>query len=311
MHSILVAVGRAPGSDGALRAAARISADTGATLHVVRPGGADPHLPDRRAPDRDRNALVEQVLGITPSGLPLGSVEVVPLGTPEAVLGGAREVRADLVVVSPRLSGDVGLDPGLAQVALRADAAVLVAREPVAWPPRRVVVPLLPGDPVEATLRGAGAWAAALLGGADGAGAGIEVQVLYVPLDADELYRNSSLLEVEMERLREAVPGARAVRLLTSIRWGAAPLRRALRSREVQGADLLLLARPGDGPAAASAERYRWFHLLAAASRSALLLPRDGRRPPAARADGRSRSTVAVPWEEGLEAEASGSAATA
>jgi len=297
MHSILVAVGRAPGSDGALRAAARISADTGATLHVVRPGGADHPFAVRGDSDRDRNALVEQVLGVTPPGLPLGSVEVVPLGTPEAVLGGAHEVDADLVVVSPRRSGDVGLDPGLAQVALRADTAVLVAREPLAWPPRKVLVPLLPGDLIEATLRGAGGWVAGLFGEEGGAGGGPEVQVLHVPLDADELYRNSRLLEDEMERLRKAVPGAREVRLVTSIRWGAAPLRRALRSREVQGADLLVLARPGEGTAAAPSERYRWFHLLAGAARPALLLPRDGRRPPAARGEGMPRLAQAAPWD--------------
>lgn len=272
MRSILAAVGRTPKSDGCLDVAARIASDTGSVLHVVRPlgpAGGSGGWPG------DRDVLAEQIHRRIPSGVAVGSVQVVAQATHEAILEGVRESGADLVVASPQGTAAVWMDPALAQVVLRASPAVLVVREPVRWPPKRALVPLLPGTAIDATLRRVGAWARTLgTAGDDGSALG-EIRLLHVPGDVGDLHRGSALLEREMERLREDVPAGAVVRLVTSVRWGAKPLLRIARSREMERADLLVLDRADAGPVPAAGSRFQWFHLLASASSSALLLPRD------------------------------------
>jgi hypothetical protein len=89
----------------------------------------------------------------------------------------------------------------------------------------------------------------------------------------DELHGTSALVEREIGRLREEVPHGTGVRLLTSIRWGAKPLQRMVRSKEFGRAELLVLDRAEAETATGPTGRYPWFHLLASSSCPTLLLP--------------------------------------
>jgi hypothetical protein len=273
MRSILVAVGRTRKADECLRVAARIASATGAVLHAVHPLGPQGV---RDGEHVDQDVRVERILGRIPAGVTVGTVQAVPRSTHEAVLDGLAASGADLVVASPTGASATWMDPALAQVVLRATPAVLVVREPVCWPPRRVLVPLLPGMPADATLRRVGTWARTLWGDGSDGPAIREIRVLHVPADVGSLHETGARVGREVERLRETLPPGATARLVTSIRWGVGPLQRIVRSRELQGADLLVLDRAeeagGEGPADRY-DRYAWFHLLASAASSALLLP--------------------------------------
>lgn len=293
MRSILVVVGRTRKAEECLEVAARIALETGSVLHAVHPVGPG-GIPGGE--DGDHGVLEARIRRRIPPGVAVGSVRVAARATHEAVAGALRESAADLVVASPAGTTAVWMDPALAQVALRTAPAVLIVREQPRWPPRRVLVPLLPGAEIGGTLRRVGAWARSLWPAAADGAPPQEIRVLFAPADVDELHGTSARVERGIGRLRDEVPQGASVRLLTSIRWGAKPLQRIVRSTEFGQAELLVLDRAEAEAATDAAGRHPWFHLLASSSCPALLLPAGGREiHPGAAARPTPRAEAASP----------------
>lgn len=175
LNRILLATDGSDDAATAGRAAADLSANTGAELHVVYtwhfPAMVDPAPFPTELFERDARRLLDKEAGrITAGGAAKVSRTHLRRADPvDAILGLADELGSDLIVVGSRGRGPVGrlvLGSVSEGVAHHAHVPVLVVRGESSWPPERVVI----GDDGSEAARGAGDLAARI-GKIFGAGA--------------------------------------------------------------------------------------------------------------------------------------------
>lgn len=292
MQSILAASDRSSGSAALVRTAARIAAASGAELRLLhstwpmRPGPL-PHP----AEDDSREAVrtFDELSG---------PVEVDLCDKPlrEAVLDRCMDSPADLVVVGANdTPGGSLMAPHLdvVQIALRASGAVLVVRESLDWPPKRILIPVGEPDLRHGTLERAVRWLLASARPAvrpSGGGAPRELRVLHMAVGPRELSETGGELGRQIEGIEAATIREARIRLTRHVQREPGSVERALRRAEREETDLVVLRRHEPGSRSPDPGELLWLRMLSAARCSVLLLPRAPRAPASARPAGRGGS---------------------
>jgi|GEM_PF-2030050 len=255
MRSILVVSDLTHASDGVLRAAAVLAGNTGAELHVVHALGLV-GLPLREAVERlcpssrqrSEEALEEQLSRTLPAHVWAASAELDRQAPYAAALQRAREVEADLLLVGPECvwpAEALRTGPLPRRLASASAAPVLVVRGLAALP-RRVLVPVGPGDLRGRTLERACAWLRRLRAGGAGGPRGIgDLHVLHVSPGLAEWRAIAPALDREIREV-EPLAWTEGFRVHRCVRWGSAPGGRIVETAAYESADLVVLG-PGGG----------------------------------------------------------------
>lgn len=155
LQSILVTTDLTHRCDARVASAAALAGATGARLHALHV----PHETPRSAgEERSERRLARQLARVVPAGVRVASQRVMTCAPDRALAEAAARTGAELIVLGPapavawaeQLFGGGGNLP------------VLVVREPLAVPVRRVAVALRTGEPRGGALEWALRWGAAL-----------------------------------------------------------------------------------------------------------------------------------------------------
>jgi len=175
LRSILAATDLTATSDEVLRASAALSALSGAALHIVHAAPApartagETEIEDERARQtrigEARAALSEQIRRAVPRHVTPASLEIVFDRPYRAILDRAAAMAADLIVIGPhrpRPAGERHLGTTADRVVRTAEGPVLIVREPLSLPLRRVLVPTDLSEAARGALFVALSWTSAL-----------------------------------------------------------------------------------------------------------------------------------------------------
>lgn len=269
MRAIVAVTDLTDGSDGALRAAGRMCARTGASLHVVHAAGWIGR------PLREAFALLQADLAGLDARMDAQLRRTVPFpvaekarchlrfgAAAEAVRDRVRALSAATVVVGARVDE-------LAALVAAVDAPVLVVRDGQVPPFERVLVPLGGADLVARTLRDACAWLCPFERGADAMLA--DVHVLHVARRLADWRGIGPRWEAGV---REVEAGARRMGGVfhRHVRWSVEPWPMIVAAAAEVEADLVVMrpARPvGEG----TAPDRTWMRVVERAPCGVLLLP--------------------------------------
>ena len=254
---ILATTDLAPGSEHAVRAAARLAQLHRAALHVVHafepddPAYAGPSARGTAFPDRLRQAeraLAEHLRGAL-DGLPAPASQRVVIRTPHlAIAELAADLEADLIVLGPhstRALADPLRDTTVDHVLRRVNVPCVVVPAAAELPPRKVLVPIDLSDPAEGALEAALAWNDRL------GGPGTEVPpVLVLHVVPSVLSSLGLVLEHdELQRRLDRAPLRRAAAHRGAVRevvvTDDSPDDAILRTAAESGADLIILPTHG------------------------------------------------------------------
>lgn len=263
IRSILAATDLTPNSLEALRAAAALSALTGAELHVVHV--VEPALASvgesgisvLRTTQDARTALWAEIQSALPHPYQVSSAVVASERAPAAILKRAEEVGASLIVLGPhrtRAIGDRVLGTTAERLIRESPVPCLIVRGPTSFPMHRFLVPSDLSDLASGSLAAALGWAEALQG-PDPAAGGAELNVVHVetPTASGQMdlrrshERQSELLQevaVMLERLR---PSPR-IRVRQEVVYGRSPADEILRAARVERTELVIMGTRGDRP---------------------------------------------------------------
>lgn len=281
MQSILAASDRSSGSAALVRTAARIAAASGAELHLLHSTWP---MPPASPPHSEMPGSLEAVR--TLAGI-RGPVEMDLCDKPlrEAVVDRCAELSADLVVVGwngPPCGSLLAPHLDVVQIALRASGGVLVVREPLEWPPRRILVPVGESELRCGTLERAVGW---LMESAwcpeqtDADGARHELRVLHMASGPRDLSESVGELARQMDEVGSGSIRAAGIRLTRRTQREPASIERALRRADREETDLIVLRRHDPGARSPDPSELLWLRMLNAAPCSVLLLPRAPRAP--------------------------------
>jgi nucleotide-binding universal stress UspA family protein len=175
LRSILAATDLTATSNEVLRAAAALAALSGAALHIVHAAPAparsagEPEIESERARQRRiaeaRAALTEQIRHAVPRHVTPTSMEIVFEQPYRAILDRATAAEADLIVIGPHRPRPVGerhLGTTADRVVRTAEQPVLIVREPLSLPLRRVLVPTDLSEAARGALYVGLSWTSAL-----------------------------------------------------------------------------------------------------------------------------------------------------
>lgn len=151
LQSILVTTDLTHRCDARVASAAALAGATGARLHALHV----PHETPRSASDSERR-LARQLARVVPAGVRVASQRVMTCAPDRALASAAARTGAELIVLGPAPA------VAWADQLFRAGLPVLVVREPLAVPMRRVAVAMRTGEPRGGALEWALRWGAAL-----------------------------------------------------------------------------------------------------------------------------------------------------
>ena len=264
LRSILVATDLGEGSDPVVASAADLAAATRAELHLLTSfdlqpltfaGGTSeaPSFPGRVA--GAQRVLEEQIARTVPAGVTVASREAVIFVAHKAIVARAVDVSADLIVLGPHRArtGDAVLGSTADRVIRTTSVPVLVLRDRLSLPLRRVIAAIDLSEPARAALDQAVSWTMALGAGGGQAGSA-SLHVLHVVPRLRGAVADEAAVAAELERevagtrsrtRRDA--GAGEMGMVGQVRWAEDPAEEILRAAREDGADLLVLGTHGRG----------------------------------------------------------------
>jgi universal stress protein E len=264
LRSILVATDLGEGSDTIVASAGDLAAATGAELHVLTCFDLQP-LPYPDEVDetssfagrvaRARSALDEQVARTVPPRVRVASRDVVIFVAHKAIRDRAVEVSADLIVLGPHRArrGDVFLGSTADHVIRTARVPVLVLRDPLSLPVRRLVAAVDLSNLAGTALDQAMSWIS-MLGSKDGDPAAATLYVLHVVPRERVVEATEAIVAAELDREIEdarsraqGVGGHADVNMLGKVRCGENVAEQVLRETRENVTDLLVMETRGRG----------------------------------------------------------------
>ncbi len=265
IHSILAALDLAerPEQDEVLRTAAGLALHLSAKLHVlhaVEYGSEEPPLPAhlRREVETAERALGEHVQQALPPGLEPASRMVVVGPVHRAIVDRAKQLAADLIVLSTHRGGGVRahfIGTTADRVIRTSGVLCWIVRRPLALPLQRIGVPTDFSETARRALDLALAWAEMLGGrGETPGGAPLEIQLLYqewsVTLEGYPTLEERELLprlQREIEEARERAGGTIHALVRPVVISGVDPGTVITRYAEMHQLQLIIMGTHGRG----------------------------------------------------------------
>ena len=251
MRSILAVSDLTPGSDRALSTAAGIAVRKGAELHIVHsmeivgmPLWEAVHTDVGKRIRDAESALAEQVRRAVPDHCPIASCALDFQRIQDSVLLRAREVGADLLVLSaadPPPPGGAGHLRALHILVGLAPLPCLLVRNPLGHALARVLVPLSAAEVGQGVLADACGWLTSFQAPAPAEPPMTELQVLHVATGTRGWHDLAPELDREVRRVGEQRRGSARLQISRSILWNGAPHAEILRVAVADAPDLVLL----------------------------------------------------------------------
>jgi nucleotide-binding universal stress UspA family protein len=257
LQSILVTTDLTHRCDARVASAAALAGATGARLHALHV----PHETPRSAgEERSERRLARQLARVVPPGVRVASQRVMTCAPDRALAAAAARTGAELIVLGPAPAvawADQLFGGGL---------PVLVVREPLAVPMRRVAVAMRTGEPRGGALEWALRWGAALG----------PPRFLQIPVElcvAHVLPPGNRAAAIARHGAAPLTEAEESVRVTEEIRWDGRPCDEITSMLERERPDLLVM----DLHTREALTRSGWMQLARASSVPVLVVP--GRAP--------------------------------
>lgn len=254
LQSILVTTDLTHRCDARVASAAALAGATGARLHALHV----PHETSHSAgEERSERRLARQLARVVPAGVRVASQRVMTCAPDRALASAAARTGADLIVLGPApavawadqlFGGGAGLP-------------VLVVREPLAVPMRRVAVAMRTGEPRGGALEWALRWGAALA----------PPRFLHTPVElcVAHVLPPGNRAATGQHQAAPLTEAEERVRITEEIRWDGRPCDEIASMLERERPDLLVM----DLHTRAALTRSGWMQLARASSVPVLVVP--------------------------------------